>query len=193
VSRRVRRTVLGGAALAVMAVMAGPGYASAAPGDITGSETVAPGTLSYSSPSAVGFPLTTLNGTDKVAATGQAFDVSDLTGSGAGWSITLTSTTFTSGAFSLAATATTDVGATAPAPACDASVTCTLGDDSSVHYPIAVPADTVAPAAVKIQSAALNTGLGGQTWTHTMNLAIPSNTRALTYTSTWTYTLASAP
>ena len=190
-SKRMKRTVLGGAALAAMAVLAMPGYAFAAPGDITGSETVVAGTLSYSSPAAVGFPQTTLDGTDKVASTTQAFDVSDLTGSGAGWKITLTSTTFTSGAYGLAATATTD--AAAPTSACDAGVTCTLGDNASVTYPLAVPAAATAPTAVTIQSAALNTGLSGQTWTHTMHLAIPSNTRALTYTSTWTYTLASAP
>ncbi len=36
-------------------------------------------------------------------------------------------------------------------------------------------------------------GLTGQTWTHSMNLHIPANAHAGTYTSTWTYTLASAP
>jgi hypothetical protein len=192
VSTRVTRTILGGAALAAMAVLAvgaGPGYAFAT--DIPGTAAVTAGSLSMTAPPSVGF-ADTLNGHDQIAPTNQVFDISDLTGSGAGWSITLTSTTFTAGANTLANTAATDTGA---AGVCDvgAQQTCTLGDNSAVPYPLTVPAATVAPTAVKIQSAALNTGLGGQTWTHTMNLAIPSNTRALTYTSTWTYTLASAP
>ena len=31
--------------------------------------------------------------------------------------------------------------------------------------------------------------MGGQTWTHTMELAIPANAHAGAYTSTWTYSL----
>jgi hypothetical protein len=90
----------------------------------------------------------------------------------------------------LAVTAASDISATG---VCDAAGTCTLADNSVVSYPVVVPAATVAPTAVKIQSASVNFGLAGQTWTHTMNLAVPANTTAGTFLSTWTYSLVSAP
>jgi hypothetical protein len=72
-------------------------------------------------------------------------------------------------------------------------VTCTPADNSAVTYPIAIPAGVTAPIAVKIQTAAVDSGLGGQTWTHIMNLALAGNTQVGDYTSTWTYSLTSAP
>ena len=110
----------------------------------------------------------TLNGSNQNISAAQPLDVQDNTGTGAGWNVTLTTTTWTAGALSLATTSTSDLSA---AGACDTSVTCT----------------------VKIQTSALNSGLGNQTWTHSMQLAIPANAKAGAYTSTWTYSLVSAP
>jgi hypothetical protein len=56
-----------------------------------------------------------------------------------------------------------------------------------------VPAAATAPSAIEIQTAAANSGLAGQTWTHTMSLAVPAVARAGTYSSTWTYSLVSGP
>jgi hypothetical protein len=120
----------------------------------------------------------------------QLLDVSDNTGSGAGWNVTLTTTTFLNGAVSsLANTALSVTGST---PACDASSTCTVGV-SSVVLPLAIPAAAVAPTAVEIVNAAVGSGIGPQTSTNTMALFLPTATHAGTYTSTWTFSLTSAP
>ncbi len=135
----------------------------------------------------------TLNGTNQTATSPQALDVSDATGSGNGWNMTATSTTFTSGGHTLAVGATT-IGAT-PGVACDAGATCQLATvlGSKVSYPYTLPAAAVAPTATEMFDANTNTGMGNQTVTPTWSLAIPANTYAGSYTSTWTLSLVSAP
>ncbi len=186
---RVKRTVLGGIAIAALTVLVAPASAFAA--DTPGTADVTAGDLTYSAPESVGFSAT-LGGTDQVASADQAIEVLDNTGSAAGWSISLTTTTFTTGegGFSLAQGSVTD--ASEPVGLCVG--TCTLGDNSALseNYPVAIPDDVTAPAAAVIQDAAPGTGLSPQTWTHTMHLAIPANAHAGSYSSTWTYTLGSA-
>jgi hypothetical protein len=165
-------------------VVAGPASATTATATLTG------GSLAFvSAPPAVSFSAT-LNGTDQAPTTTQALDVGDATGSGAGWNITATSTTFTAGAKTLSTSATSV--ATAPSVACDATVTCTQATNS-ITYPYTLPAAATAPTATKLFNAALNTGMGNQTVTPTWKLAIPANTFAGTYNSTWTLSLVSAP
>jgi hypothetical protein len=203
-----KRIVLGGAAFAAVTLLAFPAAANAAaPNDVPGTASLTAGSLSLVTPLALSF-TGTLNGTNQVLAAPQALDVLDNTGSGAGWNITLTSTTFTNSvavpARTLPLTSASD--SVTPTGACDTvapvvgppavagyTLACTLGDNSSTAYPVVVPAAATAPTAVKIQTAAVDTGLAGQTWTHTMNLAVPANTKSGTYTSTWTYSLTSAP
>jgi hypothetical protein len=132
----------------------------------------------------------TLNGLNQEVTSAQALDVSDATGSGAGWNITATSTTFTTGSHTLSTSATT-VGS-APTAACDASATCTTATNA-IAYPYTLPAAATAPTATKLYNAAANTGLGNQTVTPTWKLAVPASTFAGTYTSTWTESLVSGP
>jgi hypothetical protein len=151
------------------------------------------GTLGFvSAPGNVTFS-DTLNGTNQTATAAQGIDVSDATGSGTGWNVTATSTTFTSGGHTLAAGATT-IAAT-PAVACDAGSTCALAAPlgTKVSYPYTLPAAATAPTATEMFDANTNTGMGNQTVTPTWSLAIPANTYAGTYTSTWTLSLISAP
>ncbi|MBO9531902.1 MAG: WxL domain-containing protein [Solirubrobacteraceae bacterium] len=160
------------------------------------SQQVNAGSLSFinSTPGNVTFPAVTLNGTDQVQTQTQAFDVSDATGSNAGWSITATSTTFTAAGHNMSNTATTIQGT--PGTVCDASSSCTLASNS-ITYPYTMPAAAVAPTATKMFNAAVNTGMGNQTVTPTWSLSIPSTTWAggasNPYTSTWTFTLVSGP
>jgi hypothetical protein len=192
-----KRTIGGGSvlALAAIAALAVPGAAFAV--DIPATANVGLGGLTMTNSALAGFTAT-LAGVDQTVHTTQAFDVNDARGSGLGWYITLTSTTFTATGptRTLPTTALTDGagGSVAPVGVCDTGVTCTLADDSSLSpYIIAIPAAAVAPTAARIQNAAVNTGLGGQTLTHTMNLFLPGNTQAGAYASTWTYSLVSAP
>ena len=182
-SKSAAGAAVAAAALLVVMMPAGSAFGTSGTATLTG------GTLSMNPPTVVGFAAT-LNGTAQVAPASQAIDVLDNTGSGLGWNVTLTSTTFTVGANSLSTTATTD---TAAAGACDATITCALGTNTAISYPVTIPAAATAPTAIKIQSALAGSGLAGQTWTHTMALAIPAVARAGAYLSTWTYSLVSGP
>jgi hypothetical protein len=180
-------------AMALLALLFG---AAAPAGATTASEQINAGTLSFinSTPANITFPATTLNGTNQTQTQTQAFDVSDATGTNAGWNIQATSTTFTAGTHTLPTTATT-IAAT-PTDSCDASSTCTLATNN-ISYAYTLPAAATAPTATKLFNAAANTGMGAQTITPTWTLAIPSSTWAggagTPYTSTWTLTLVSGP
>ncbi|MDQ8045940.1 MAG: WxL domain-containing protein [Solirubrobacteraceae bacterium] len=167
-----------------------PAAASAATS--AASETITGGSLAFinSTPAAVTFPGTTLNGTDQTATQTQALDISDARGTGAGWNVTATSTAFTNGAASLANGSTTVL--TAPSVACDASVTC-VTPTNSITYPYTLPAAATAPTATKLYNAATNTGTGAATVTPTWKLAVPATAAVGTYTSTWTFSLVSGP
>lgn len=180
----MRRLALAFAALAVAAIGAAPADAA------TGTANLSAGSLAFvSTPPDVTFTAT-LNGTDQNPTATQALDVGDATGSGTGWNITATSTTFTSGSHTLSTSATSV--ASAPSVGCDTGVTCTTAT-TSVTYPYSLPAAGTAPTATKLFNATANTGMGNQTVTPTWKLAVPANTYAGTYTSTWTISLVSGP
>jgi hypothetical protein len=175
-----------GAALAAAATLASALPAAAT----TGTATISAGSLAFvSSPPNVSFSAT-LNGLDQTITSTEAIDVGDATGSGTGWNVTATSTTFTTGTKTLSTAATTVTGA--PTDACDATVTCTVATNA-IGYPYTLPAASTAPTATKLFNSAANTGMGNQTVTPSWKLAIPANTFAGTYTSTWTISLVSAP
>ncbi len=79
-----------------------------------------------------------------------------------------------------------------PGTTCDASSTCALASDQ-ISAPVLLPAAPAAPAAVSIFDAKAATGMGDQTVTLPWQMAVPANTYAETYASTWTFTLASGP
>ena len=187
-TRRGLRTlgVVGAATLALA-------LSSASAGAATATATFTAGSLAFvSAPPNVTFN-DTLNGTNQTATATQALDVSDATGSGAGWSLSATSTTFSTGGGTpiLLATNATTI-ASGPTRACDSGSTCTLATNS-VSYPYTLPAAASAPTATKMFNAAVNTGEGNETVTVTWSLAIPATTQPGTYTSTWTISLASGP
>jgi hypothetical protein len=156
----------------------------------TATATLTSGTLGFvSAPANTGFNVS-LTGKDVVTTATQTFDVSDATGSGAGWNITATSTAFKAGSNSLSLTSVTVQAV--PTAACEPGASCTLASNG-VSYPYTLPAAPSAPTATKVFSAAANTGLGNQTVTLVFQLAIPANAFAGNYTSTWTYTLVSGP
>lgn len=183
--RRVLGVLAVGAAAALLFAVAAPrAGATSATANLTA------GSLAFvSAPPAVTFSAT-LNGTNQNVTTTQPLDVGDATGSGNGWNVTATSTTFASGSHSLTATATTIPSA--PSLACDTNVTCTTAV-TNVTYPYSLPAASTAPTATELYNATANTGMGDQTVTPTWSLAIPGNTYAGSYSSTWTLSLVSGP
>jgi hypothetical protein len=190
----IRRRALGyllAAGASMAALLMAPIAANA---DSTATTTVEGGTLAFvSDPGDVAFSKT-LNGTNQIATKPQTFDVGDSTGSGAGWNITATSTTFSStvGGHTLANDSVSIPVASAPSATCDNGSSCTLATNNA-SYPYTLPAGAVAPSASKMFNADVDSGLGNQHLTPTWSLALPANTYAGTYQSTWTFSLVSGP
>jgi hypothetical protein len=176
-------------AATVLAMVALPASSAFAVPGTTGTATLTAGSgFGMEAPASVDFSAT-LDGVAQAALDNQTFDVADNTGSGSGWNITVTSTVFANESNSLAADGTTDTGI--QSDQCDVDSACSIGDNS-VSYPVTIPAGVDAPA-IEIQNAAVGTGMAAQTWTHQMSLAVPATALAGSYSSTWTYSLVSAP
>jgi hypothetical protein len=176
-----------GAALAL--TLALPAGAMAA--DTTASGDVIGSTLDFSAPGTAGWNAgVTLNGTDQAATFTVPTTVNDQRGTGAGWNLTITSTRFTkAGGKTLPANAAVMTGVTS---ACDAG-TCT-DPTNAVAYGLPVPADSdVLPDPVKFFNAAADTGMGKFTVTPSVDVSVPANAYAGTYTSTITLAATSGP
>ena len=164
--------------------------AAALAGTMTATATVA-GTagISLNLPSGPSFS-STLDGTDQTVSYSVPLTLTDARGTGAGWNLTLTSTTFNDGSgHTLSTSASTVASATVT---CVAGGTCTT-PINAITYPVTVPAAVSAPAAVKVFNSAANTGMGRFTITPSINVAIPGNSYAGSYTSTLTVAAVSGP
>lgn len=173
------------ALLAASALAALPTAALAA--NVTATGTLTGSTLSLSTSATPSFSAN-LNEGDSTPTYTVPLTIQDTRGTGAGWNATITSTTFTTGTVSLATNASSLTGVT---NVC-ASGTCT-NPTNSITYPVAVPAATTAPTAVKFFNAAANTGMGKFTTTPTIGVFVPQSSTAGTYTSTLTIAIVSGP
>lgn len=108
---------------------------------------------------------------------------------GLGWNTTVTSTQFLGGIRTLATNASTITGVTS---ACANGGLCTT-PTNAVTYPLAVPAGSTPPTAVKFYNAAATTGIGTFTLTPTLSVTVPQNSYTGTYTSTLTISVVSGP
>ena len=126
----------------------------------------------------------TLDGTDQTASYSPVLGVVDARGTGAGWNLTISATDFSDGAGH-----TLLPGAvTAAAQACHTGSSCTAATSSGITYPL-----TITGTAAKLFNAAANTGLGKIDVTPTIQVSIPGNAYAGTYTSTVTLAAATGP
>jgi hypothetical protein len=147
------------------------------------------GSLALTSPATATFPGLTLNGTNQSVTTSLAFTPTDSTGSASGWSLAGTSTTFkNAGSKTLPTTATTITAGSVVAT----SATCRL-PTNAIAFPVTLPAAATAPAAVKLFDGGAATGLGASTVTLTFKLSVPPNANNGTFSSTWTFSIASGP
>jgi hypothetical protein len=108
---------------------------------------------------------------------------------GLGWNTTVTSTQFLSGSHTLPTNAST---VTAVTSACANGGICTT-PTNAITYPLAVPAGSTPPTAVKFYNAAAATGIGTFTLTPTVSVTVPQNSFSGTYTSTLTVSVVSGP
>lgn len=132
----------------------------------------------------------TLDGTDQTVSYTVPLTLTDARGTGAGWNLTLTSTTFNDGATHTLSTSASTIASVAMT--CVAGGTCTNATNA-ITYPVTIPAAASAPAAVKVFNSAATTGLGRFTITPTVNVAIPGNSYAGSYSSTLTVAAVSGP
>jgi WxL domain surface cell wall-binding len=176
-------------AVAAVALVAA---SAALAGSVTATATVNAGNsgnLSLSLPSTASIAAT-LDGTDQTASYTLPIGINDVRGSGAGWNLTITSTSFSDGSgHSLANNASAISSLTS---GCVSGGTCT-NPTNAISYPLTVPAAASAPAAVKFFNSAAATGMGRFTVTPTVQVAIPGNAYAGSYTSTVTIAAVSGP
>ena len=164
--------------------------AAAVAGTVTATATVTgAGALSLSH-GATATISDTLDGTDQSVNYTVPLTMNDLRGSGAGWNLTMTSTSFNDGGGHTLATTASSIASAASA--CTAGGTCT-NPTNAITYPLTVPAGATAPTAVKVFNAAANTGMGRFTVTPSINVSIPGNAYAGSYSSTLTVAAVSGP
>ena len=135
----------------------------------------------------------TLNGADQTTSYTLPVSVVDARGlaAGGGWNLTITSTQFNDASgHTFPATASTITGVTTT---CGASSTCLAPTNAIANSNLSVPAGASAPAAVKYENAATATGLGTNTVNATVQVAVPANVFAGTYSSTVTVAIAAGP
>jgi putative surface cell wall-binding protein len=126
----------------------------------------------------------TLTGDDQVAAVVPVLGVVDARGNGAGWKLTIASTTFDDGGgHSFGAPSVSSVG-----QSCHSGSSCTAASPSGLTYPIAL-----AGTATKVFNAAGNSGMGKLDLTPSIDIAVPGNAFAGTYTATVTLAAATGP
>ena len=152
--------------------------------------TVNAGSLTLSS-SATPSLSVTLNGTDQTPTYTVPMAANDETGSGSGWHLTITSTQFTTGGATPRTLSTSASSITAVSASCTHG-TCT-NPTNGTSYPLGVPAGSSPPTPVTFYNAAANTGMGDFTVTPTVEVSVPANAYAGTYTSTLTLAVVSGP
>jgi hypothetical protein len=142
-------------------------------------------------PSSFAWPSTVLTGTDQTinATSPISITADDESGAGSGWKLQLTSTSFTSSGHQLPTSAATITSGSAAL----GTGGCTAVATNTVTYPLTVPAAPTAPTAVDVFTAAAASGAGPQTVSLQPRLTIPANAYNGSYSSTWTFTIASGP
>jgi hypothetical protein len=203
---------IGGPALmaagTAQAVACGTAIPAGTPCTLPGTIGVTAGSLTLTSPAALGW-ATTATGLDQQLVdptpAHQSYVVNDASGVAAGWHVTVSATTFTSGALTLAnagtfvttGSITAETATTAPTAACASGSTCTLPADSTT-YPVAITTAASAPVPVNIYSTGVNTGIGSITIGIGANpvgwwVNLPARTLAGIYTSTVTLQIIAGP
>jgi len=126
----------------------------------------------------------TIDGTDQTVSYSPVLGVVDARGSGAGWNLTVSSTNYSDGAGHTLQPGTVS----AVAQACHTGSSCTAATSSGITYPL-----TISSTAAKLFNAAADTGMGKVDVTPTVQVQIPGNAYAGTYTSTLTLAATTGP
>ena len=173
-----------------------PAFPAAGGGNtsVAGSAAITGGALSMGTLAGISFSGT-LSGLNQVfSSPTNGVTVTDATGSGSGWNLTVSGTEFTTGGTTprtLPATALQVTGLTSVSAANSSGVNPT----NAVAYPLTVPlaAPPATATATKFFNSSANTGMGAFSLNSAYSLSIPANTFSGNYTSTLTISLVSGP
>jgi hypothetical protein len=149
------------------------------------------GSLGLSAFSSVAFGSVTLNGLDQTTTTTGSLTPDDETGSGSGWNVTVFASAWSDGrGNSLPASTVTAASVSAAGGNCSLPA-------NSVGYPTA-GFGTSAGTATKVYDAGAGTGSGPSTVTLTFSQRVPANQKIGapspdSFSSTWTFTIATGP
>lgn len=182
------RLVRLGAVAALVALWPASAALAQSTGTSTGTAAITGGALTLGTVSAASFSGT-LNGLNQVFTSSNSAAVTDATGTGNGWNLTITGTQFTTGDTTPRTLPTSALQITGVTAAATSGSTATAPSNSVTH-PLTVP---VGATAAKFYNAAANSGMGAFTLTTSYNLSIPAATYAGTYSSTLTVSLISGP
>jgi len=125
-----------------------------------------------------------LDGTDQTVSYAPVLGVIDARGTGAGWNLTITATTFSDGVCHTLLPGTVS----SAIQACQGGSTCSAATNSGITLPL-----TITGTAAKFFNAASTSGLGKLNVTPTVQVAIPGDAYAGTYTSTVTLAATTGP
>lgn len=134
---------------------------------------------------------TVLDGTDRPVPYSVPLQVADTRDTSSGWKLTVTSTQFSTGGIN-PRTLPTNASSVSFAASICAGGAC-VNPSNSVTYPVLVPAGPGPPAPNRFFNAASGTGSGQFTITPTIEVTVPANADAGTYTAAETFTIASGP
>lgn len=170
--------------LASLALLALTATAAALASNLTATANVS-GTagISFSLPSNPSFS-DTLDGSDQLVSYAPVLGIVDARGSGAGWNISMSATAFDDGSGHTFAAG----SVSAVSQACHSGSSCTGATTSGITYPLAL-----STTAAKVFNAASDTGMGKVDITPTVDVTVPGNAYAATYTSTVTLAAATGP
>jgi hypothetical protein len=155
-------------------------------GNTSGTATITGGQLSLGTVGAVSF-TGQLTGLNQVFTSSNSIGVTDATGSGNGWNLTIAGTQFSTGGASPHTLATTALSITGVTAAASGTSTVTAPTNNTT-YPL-----TVGSTATKFFNAAASTGMGAFDLTTSHSLTIPASTFAGSYSSTLTVSLVAGP
>lgn len=151
------------------------------------------GTLAITNPTAPNFASVTLDGTAKTAVVAlSTFEVNDARGTGAGWNVTAQATRFAEHDGTIYVV----LGKQLPLSSLSQAQPTVAQDGTTSPSPsiIAGPYTIDSGTAVKITSAAVDTGMGRYDFSATnLTVSIPSSTYARTYRSDLTVSVVSGP
>ena len=174
--------------LAISTVAAGTLFATAfTPGAFAAdgtTATVTGGAFSITNPLVADFEASPITGVAQTTTAAlDTFSVSDLRGSGAGWHVLAQASQFTAGTKTLAAGSLSTPALTVASP-----------DTGSTDPTMTVGSYVLDNGALKIASAALDTGMGKYDFSaSTLTLALPADVFSGAYASTVTISVVTAP